>query len=219
MSAIKLQPTPQDLSHIRSLCGYLGSFDPLHKGHEWIVEHLLTRFDAVLLLVPGRHFEKTVRFPHNATLEQRLVMLNLFAASKAGRVLVGLAHEVLFLRLADQLAHVFPQADISFAMGNETFAKFLASAEYYAKVGLPWTKEEQTRLDHLRQRIVVFGRSETDTGFVPIPESVRYISSTRVRTMIRERRYETLPDMISPCIFPYIRQQALYGIICSNFNI
>ena len=216
MPTIELQPTTQDLAHIRSVCGYLGSFDPLHKGHEWIVEHLLTRFEVVLLLVPGMHFEKTIQFPHNATLEQRLSMLNLFAASKPGRVLVGLAHEVLFIRLADQLAHIFPQAEITFAMGNETFEKFLASAKYYARMGLPWATEDQTRLDDLRQRIVVFGRSGTDARFTPVPEAVRHISSTRVRKIVKEGGYETLPGMISPCIFSYIRQQALYGIICSG---
>lgn len=213
MPAIELQPTTQDLSHIRSLCGYLGSFDPLHKGHEWIVEQLLTRFEAVLLLVPGRHFEKTVQFPRNATLEQRLTMLNLFAASKAGRVLVGLAHEVLFLRLADQLALMFPQADISFAMGNETFAKFLASARYYTRVGLPWTSQDQARLDHLRQRIVVFGRSGTDAHFVPVPEAVRQISSTQVRNLLREQNYETLRGTISSFTLSYILQEQLYTCI------
>ena len=42
---------------VRSLCGFLGSFDPLHKGHEWIIDQLLKRFDAVLVLIPAVHFE------------------------------------------------------------------------------------------------------------------------------------------------------------------
>jgi cytidyltransferase-like protein len=207
-------------SQIRSLCGFLGSFDPLHKGHEWIIDRLLERFDAVLLLIPALHFEKTVRFPLNATFEQRLEMLAVFSKQKGARIAVGLAHEVLFIRLADCLCQYFPSAEIAFGMGNETFEKVLASENYYACLGLQWTAEEQNKLERLKKKIVVFGRSSNNDHFIPVPEDLRQISSTRVRETVMELRKASAPEaiwqkrlekMISPEVFKFILQKKLYS--------
>jgi cytidyltransferase-like protein len=181
---------------IHSLCGVLGSFDPLHKGHEWIVEQLLNRFDAVVLLIPGFHFEKTVRFPLNATFEQRLSMLSSFAKQHRSRIVVGLAHEVLFLQLANCLANHFPSVEISFGMGNETFERFLASKTYYDRLGIPWTEQEQAQLDHFRETFVVFGRSGAHPRFIEVPEHLCHISSTRVRNTVIKLRESSAAEFI-----------------------
>ena len=212
-------------SQVRSICGFLGSYDPLHKGHEWIVERLLGQFEVVLLLIPALHFEKMVQFPLNATFAQRLEMLTTFSKRKGKRgrprpLAVGLTHEVLFIRLADRLHERFPSAEISFGMGNETFEKVLASKAYYDRLGFPWTAKEQARLQQLQKRIVVFGRSRNDSGFIPVPEDVRQLSSTRVRETVMELRrtcapeaiwQEQLEKLISPEILTFISQKKLYA--------
>jgi cytidyltransferase-like protein len=222
MQVIDVRQTSIVPSQIHSLCGFLGSFDPLHKGHEWIVEKLLERFDAVLLLIPAFHFEKTVRFPLNATLEQRLEMLTSFAKRKMDRIVVGLAHEVLFIRLADQLADQFPNAEISFGMGNETFERVLASKTYYERLGLAWADEDQAKLEQPRKKIVVFGRSRNGDGVISVPESLRWISSTQVRKTVMELRKTPAPEsmwreqlekMIAPDILKFIRRTGLYALI------
>lgn len=219
MRSLEIRPTPMDFSHVRSLCAFMGSFDPVHRGHEWIAEELLRRFDAVLLLVPALHFEKTVRFPLNATLEQRLNMLAFCIEGRANRIAAGLTHEVLFIRLADRLAEHFPSAEITFAMGNDTFERFLRSKAYYERSGFEWNGVEQSKLEQLAERIVVFGRSKEHDRYVAVPQSLRRLSSTRVREEVTELRkrdhsetkwQERLESMVKPRTVEFIRQEGLY---------
>lgn len=219
MQAMDIRISSLRLSQAWSICGYLGSFDPLHRGHEWIVEQLLERFDAVLVLIPAFHFEKTVRFPLNATLEQRIEMLVSLRKRWGDRIGIGLAHEVLFIRLAECLKEHLPSAEIFFGMGNETFERVLNSKVYYEQVGLPWTEEDHAKLERVREKVVVFGRSGNADHILPVPESVRWISSTLVRETVRECRkssfseatwHKKLAEMISPEIFTFIRQGGLY---------
>ncbi len=220
MQEIEIRLMPILTSQVRSLCGFLGSFDPPHKGHEWIVEKLLERFDVVLLLIPAFHFEKTVRFPLNATFEQRLEMLAILSKREGNRIAVGLTHEVLFIRLADCLSQRFPSAEVSFGMGNETFEKVLASKTYYAHLGLPWTTEEQAKLERLRKKIAVFGRSSNNGHFISVPEDLRQLSSTRVREIVMELRKTSVPEtvwqkrlekMIYSEVLTFILQENLYS--------
>jgi cytidyltransferase-like protein len=219
MQAIDMRLTTIDPAKIHSLCGFLGSFDPIHKGHEWMIDALLERFDGVLLLVPGVHFEKQIQFPRNATLEQRLEILTILANRKGKRIAVGLAHEVLFIRLADCLRQRFPNTVISFGMGNETYERVLASKAYYERLGLAWNEQEQAKLEQLKKTIVVFGRSINSNGVISVPEQVQGISSTLVRETVRELRRTAAPEslwqeqlatMISPDALQFVRQKGLY---------
>jgi cytidyltransferase-like protein len=219
MQTIDIRFTTIDPAKIHSLCGFLGSFDPIHKGHEWMIETLLERFEGVLLLVPGTHFEKQIRFPQNATLEQRLDMLTILANRKGDRIAVGLAHEVLFIRLADCLRQLFPNTAISFGMGNETYERVLASKTYYERLGLAWNDQEQAKLEQLQKTIVVFGRSSNGNEMISVPEQVRGISSTLVRETIKELQrtgdsekiwQARLETMISQDILKFIHQKGLY---------
>ncbi len=219
MQKIEIRLTSPILSQVQSLCGFLGSFDPFHRGHAWIVETLLERFDAVLLLIPAFHFEKSVRFPLNATFEQRLAMLASFIRQKQYPIAAGLAHEVLFIRLADCLAERFPNAEIFFGMGNETFERVLASKTYYKRLGLAWTAEEESKLERLRENIVIFGRSGSNAQFIVVPEYVRRISSTGIRETVMELRRASAPEaiwakklenIVSPEVLSFMTQNGLY---------
>ena len=220
MPGIEILTEATENSRVRSLCAYLGSFDPFHRGHAWIVETLLEKFEMVLLLIPAIHFEKTVHFPLNATFEQRLKMLaSSVLKYRKHNIAAGLAHEVLFIRLAECLARQFPDAEITFGMGNETFERFLDSKDYYKRVGLAWTNEEQAKLDELKEKIVVFGRSGNNNHFITVPEHVRWISSTLIRETVMELRktyaseamwQERLEEMISLEVLKFVLQEGLY---------
>lgn len=217
MDGIRLLKPPQLQAGAR-LCGFLGSFDPFHHGHAWVTQAILERFDAALLMVPASHFHKTVRYPQNARFSQRLAIMRAIFENQ-GTVGLGLAHEVLFLRLHRQLQAMFPQADIGFVMGNDTFARFLDSRRYYQRLGLAWGEAEEDALAGLRQKVRVFGRSAAGSGALPVPCRICRISSTKVRETVaqlwRENATESqwnarLAELIGPEALGIIRQAGLY---------
>jgi len=137
----------------------LGSFDPPHKGHDQIVRELFSRYDVVLLLLPNIHFEKDVHFPKNMTHMQRVeILTRLYAEEFKGRVGIGIAYEVTFLKLWDQLRELFSNATVYFGMGNDVYECFLASKEYYAEIGRNWSENEEKKLLEVGKHCLVFGR-------------------------------------------------------------
>eukprot|EP01098_Paradermamoeba_levis_P003540 TRINITY_DN1594_c0_g1_i4.p1 TRINITY_DN1594_c0_g1~~TRINITY_DN1594_c0_g1_i4.p1 ORF type:complete len:298 (-),score=92.22 TRINITY_DN1594_c0_g1_i4:109-1002(-) len=161
-----LSLTDEQKKNVKSVAGFLGSFDPFHNGHDFAVKHLLSHFDVVLILVPENHFEKEIVPPKNSTIDQRIALLSQLFKDQSSKVGVGIAHQVLFLKLQKQLQQLFPSAKVTFGMGNDTFECLLASQEYYEGVGLPWTEEDQKQLDALKHEVVVFGRDPKGTLLV-----------------------------------------------------
>ncbi len=208
-AGVELRPQPAlAAGSPGSVCAVVGSFDPLHRGHMWMVQRLLARFDLVALLVPARHFTKAVCPPHNATLDQRLDMIQR-VYPPASRVLCGVAHEVLFVRLAACLERRFPGARVTFAMGNDTFELLADSASYFNRLGLPWGDRERRRLARLAEQVVVFGRSARGARYERVPDDLRAVSSTRVRRAAVSSKCE-LSALVHPLVLSFIHQHGLY---------
>lgn len=210
---------PKAFQAAKSIGVYLGSFDPFHKGHQWAVERLAERFDGILLLIPAIHFEKNNRFPLNATFQQRLMMIQATLKGKNNAVGLGLAEEVLFIRLLNELSSIFPKADIAYGMGNETYQKLLFSETYYQRMGCEWTLEDAKKLALIKEKVVVFGRSQSDSRFLYVPDNIASISSTDVRNKVKALRHQnagfaqwrqTLETLISHEAVAYIYHEGLY---------
>jgi cytidyltransferase-like protein len=218
------RPLPPDSRPVTSIGVLLGSFDPVHRGHQWMVERLLARFEAVLLLIPTAHFEKRVRFPRNATFGQRLRLLGRVFHDQRHRVMLGLTDEVLFVRLQQELSRLFPRAEVDFGMGNDTFRKVGSSPEYFAGLGLRWGEQEQRRLERLLSRAVVFsreGEGESAPQSSRAPGRLSEISSTMVRRtagalhMVRAPLTEwkrRLSWMVVDPVISYVRWSGLYAV-------
>ncbi|MBN2360271.1 MAG: adenylyltransferase/cytidyltransferase family protein [Deltaproteobacteria bacterium] len=180
-SGIELDLLPPTVARAASIGCILGSFDPPHLGHLAMARALLERCDAALLLLPASHFEKQIAPGVNASLRQRLALLRALAKSAPGRLATGVAGEVLYLRLDSALAARFPDARICLGLGDDSRARLLDSARYFAAAGLAWGDAQERELRALLERTVVFGRHRAAAGSVALPEPVRAISSTRVR--------------------------------------
>jgi cytidyltransferase-like protein len=218
-SDLGLEGDTEALVRARSVGVYLGSFDPPHRGHEFIAGELSRRCEAVLLLLPAWHFHKVVRPGLNASLDQRLEMLALARGRLGARLVCGCTREVLFVRLRRLLADRLPGAQLSLAMGNETFERVRDSRRTFERCGFSWTAREEKQLAATVQDALVFGRTAAPAGCVAVPKDLRAISSTKVRGTVAtlhgehaaaaewERR---LAPMLSAGVARYVRENGLY---------
>lgn len=186
----------------------LGSFDPPHRAHEHVLEELLRRFGHAIALVPTRHFWKRIEPGRNATLEQRLAMLEPICRRAGGRLVAGLAHEVLYLRLATALRQALPGCDIVFGLGDETFGKVLESRRYFALSGLAWTPADEQALAHFTETAIIFARGGRQPGCLRLPAELRGVSSTRIRDAVASG--ESTVELVSPEVADVIVRLRLY---------
>jgi hypothetical protein len=171
------------------------------------------------MMVPARHFEKTIAYPKNANLDQRIDMLSAVFSEKADRVALAVANEVLFIRLHAHLQPLFPNARITFGMGSDTYRKLLASRSYFERAGIPWTNADEANLTALLKRCIVFGRCEMKPGYVKVPETIARVSSTGARDAVSRLRKAKTPitadqtamsDLLHPDTVSYIAAAGLY---------
>lgn len=192
---------------------FLGSFDPLHRGHERVVETLLGRYGAALVLIPARHPEKTVESGRNAALAIRLEMLATLEARFGEALGIGLARDPLYLSLYDQLNAMAPRTAIHLAMGNDGYQRLLRSREYHLGWQLPWTPREDERLREMASLADVLDRTQWPS---PLPPD---LSSSGVRRIVATWRAAqgtahelrcALRSLISGQVLDIVLQAGLY---------
>ncbi len=197
----------------------LGSFDPVHRAHQWLVDQALARGEAALLLIPALHFEKRVRFPHNATFSMRLAMLRQVFSPRRGPVHLGVTEEVLFVRLLGEVQALAPAARVRFVMGRDTWDKARDSEAYFRRLGLRWGEEQVTALERVLGEALVFDRRAMGQGLA-VPGMLRRISSTLVRRTARVLHRRGAPakewrsameGMVHGPTVRFIREHGLYG--------
>lgn len=162
----------------------LGSFDPLHLGHEWMGEMLLKRCDSLLLLLPLNHPEKKIETGKNAPIEARIKMLESFKKSYPGRIIIGTTNEIYFVRLYSITKKMFPGCSIIIGTGSDTFEKILKSKEYFRRSGLTWSIQDESELKELVETAIVFDRKGSSRGQYNSPSRLFRLSSTIVRSAI-----------------------------------
>jgi cytidyltransferase-like protein len=161
----------------------LGSYDPVHRGHLWMMRRMLSESDALLVLVPERHFDKDPRPGFNATTEQRLEMLRLLPYDVRARAGFGRTRVVLFAELLRELESRWPAQQLRFAMGDDTYRRMLRSRAYYREVGRRFGAAERARVARLAETTRVFARHRSRPDWITVPDEVVTVSSTRVRRL------------------------------------
>lgn len=179
------------------VCVFGGSFNPPHLAHVLAVAVVLARFDvARILVVPTyRHpFAKAL-----ASYDDRVKMCEL-AMSFLPRVEISRVEEELggesrTLRTIEHLRAQHPEWSLRFIMGADLV---LESAKWYGF----------DRIAGLAPPIVL-GRAGVSYAGAP-PAVLPSISSTEVRAMVGEGRWDELEPLMPRSVLAHVRAQGLY---------
>jgi cytidyltransferase-like protein len=202
----------------RTLGCYFGSFDPPHRGHVALARALLEETDAVLLLVPTWHFQKSFTFPAHASPCQRVKMFG--HALSNPRLLAGTTETLLFLEIDARLQEFLPSTRVLFAMGDETYQRVSESRRYFLRAGKTWDRSCHAALQHLLSRCLVWNRSGAFGSGRVLPDSPP-ISSTQVRTLAQRlwssnasvtSWHQTLDPLVPLSVVDDIRSSGLYRV-------
>jgi cytidyltransferase-like protein len=213
-----LRLAEQRFAGTHTLGCYFGSFDPPHRGHVALVRALLEETEAVLLLAPTWHFQKSFTFPAHASPSQRVAMFD--KAFSNPRLLAGTTETLLFLEIDARLQASFPSARVSFAMGDETYHRVRASQRYFVQAGKTWDGSCDAALRDLLSRCLVWNRSGSYGGGRVLP-SLPPISSTQARAIAQRlwgshasvtSWHQALDPLVPPSVVDDIRSSGLYRV-------
>ena len=185
------------------ICVFGGAFDPLHLGHEGIIEKLLLRFEKVVVMPSKVSLGKK---PPMASELDRLKMLSLCSFVAKDNLVIDnyeLKSKEEYSFTIDSISYIknkFKEDDIYIALGFDQF-KNLSN----------W-RESETLLSMVK--IICFNRSGlTDNILVErceIVEDFNYdISSSEIKDLVKTDFFK-IKDMVNENIFNYIMEHNLY---------
>ena len=205
---------------------FAASFNPVTVAHLELMRRARDAFslDEVLALAGRANADKR---GYECALEDRLQML-LLAVSRDARLAVGLASHAFYVDLLEALASLYPQSDLHFVVGFDTFERVLDRNDVYtAKYHLRFN-DRRAALNYLFSycRFIVAGRSGAGRDEVralladetaAIRERVSYLDfptdlGERSASEVRARLRAGLPitGLVPATVETYIAQHGLY---------
>lgn len=158
-----------------------GSFDPITMGHIDIIERAAARFDKVFVAVMNNDSAK-----HDSTLSSKNYTFEM--EERLYFVRVSLAHieNVEVLSSSGMLIDLFDE------VGADVIVKGVRNGEdlEYEMKHAKWNKAHNPRVETL---------------FLPAEERFSTVSSTMVRTLMSEGKYDELEGVISPAVIEIIK--------------
>ena len=160
-----------------------GSFDPITMGHIDIIERTAARFDKVFVAVMNNDSAK-----HDSTLSSKNYTFNM--EERLYFVRVSLAHleNVEVLSSSGMLIDLFDE------VGADVIVKGVRNGEdlEYEMKHAKWNKAHNERVETL---------------FLPADDRLSSISSTMVRTLMAEGKFECLEGVVSSAVIEKLKQK------------
>ena len=160
-----------------------GSFDPITMGHIDIIERTAARFDKVFVAVMNNDSAK-----HDSTLSSKNYTFNM--EERLYFVRVSLAHleNVEVLSSSGMLIDLFDE------VGADVIVKGVRNGEdfEYEMKHAKWNKAHNGRVETL---------------FLPADDRLSSISSTMVRTLMAEGKFECLEGVVSSAVIEKLKQK------------
>lgn len=158
-----------------------GSFDPITLGHVDIIERTARKFERVIVAVMNNDSAK-----HDSTLSSKTYTFDM--QERLYFVRVSLAHlkNVEVVSSSGMLIDLFDEINADVIVKGVRNGEDLAYEMKHAK----WNKEHNARVETL---------------FLPADERFSSVSSTMVRSLMAEGKYELLEGVISPAVIEQIK--------------
>ena len=160
-----------------------GSFDPITMGHIDIIERTAARFDKVFVAVMNNDSAK-----HDSTLSSKNYTFNM--EERLYFVRVSLAHleNVEVLSSSGMLIDLFDE------VGADVIVKGVRNGEdlEYEMKHAKWNKAHNERVETL---------------FLPADDRLSSVSSTMVRTLMAEGKFECLEGVVSSAVIEKLKQK------------
>lgn len=216
----------------RAACGgprigvFASSFNPVTVAHLELMRRALVEFslDEILAVAGRANADKS---NYECTLEDRLQMLRL-AMSNEARMAIGLSSHAFYVDMLEALAPLYPQSDLHFVVGFDTFERVLdRDSRYTAKYHRPFSD----RLAALRSlfsqcRFIVAGRAGAGhkdvralladepadfserVSYLDFPADLGERSASEVRAGVRAG--QSVTGLVPAAVEAYITAHGLY---------
>lgn len=182
---------------------YVGSFDPVHKGHKMVVDYLLNNdyVDKVLVIPTGTYWDKTGIIPVN----YRIDMWNYY---KSDNIIIDNRYNDLeyTYMILDRLKEECDD-ELYLIIGADNVINFDKWKNYkeilnnkilvIPREGIDIEKYLD-KYDNKNNFILVDGFKEMD------------ISSTNIRDLLKRKRYDEVEEYLDKEIIEYIKKNNLY---------
>ena len=184
---------------------YVGSFDPVHKGHINLAKQLLARklIDQIFMVATGNYWQKTL----GATIKDRLAMLDLYQSDQIIIDHINNDQQYTY-QILDNLKAQHPDWELALIIGDDLFSEF----------------DKWKRLDRLlTNQIIVINRFDIDIEeslekfeqkkqFTIINDLDKFdASSTRIRQLInKDVNDRELKNYLDIKVLQYIIEHHLY---------
>lgn len=183
---------------------YVGSFDPVHKGHIGVAEYLLNNniIDKILLIPTESYWDKN----NLIDIEHRANMLKTYENEKIS-VSTKYSSFKSTYQILDELTTDFDD-DLYLIIGADNIIKFHL-----------WANVEEI----LKHKVVVLGRNgidmeehikkfNKDESFVLVNDFPQMdISSTKIREKIKNSDFDGIDEYLNKEVVKYIVEKQLYS--------
>ena len=182
---------------------YVGSFNPVHKGHIKITNHLLENYlDKVIIMPTGNYWDKN----DLASIKDRLNMLKNYQSEKI--IIEDENNDLPYTYLVmEYLEKKYKSNELYLIIGADNIVNF---------------DKWQRYKDLLKYNIVIINRDNIDVEFYlkKLDKNDKYlilddldeinISSTKIRELIKSNYLENIKQFIDQEILEYIIENKLY---------
>ena len=182
---------------------YVGSFNPVHKGHVKIVNHLLDNYlDRVIIMATESYWDKT----NLISINDRINMLKTYQNEKI--IVEEEKNDLPYTYMVMYyLKGKYKNNELSLIIGADNIVNFDK-----------WQKYKEV----LKYNLIIIGRDDIDINYYlsKLEKQDKYliidnlenmdISSTKVRNLVQKDKVKELKTLIDEPVLEYIVSNSLY---------